>query len=230
MNARYLAMKNTRAGRVLFVVGTGASLVDNDLSLLRGLDTFAMNDAVYFDRDFCPTYWTTWDWVDSYGRYVSAALYKGSLVFVSRNAGRKIPDHPNLYRINYFSPIEAPGTSGPNCLNITLSIGAFLGYCEVFLVGCDGGNCASAEYPRRTDHGLQAFQERGHIVRYDVPITANGYQWVQETIASHSSFRDAETGEPVTMRIRSTGAYHGLKFIEHLPLADAVALAKSGVM
>lgn len=193
-------LKGTKAGRSLFILGSGPSLLENNLSLLLAEEchVMALNYNIYFldwSTDQAPLYWTFVDWREEFKLFLPAALHRGITVFMHTGFHPQ-PDHPNLVPVNIC---DTPGHCLYAAIDYALGIAVLLGYKRVYLIGFDRG----------------PYKGKGHAT---LPEFTNSYTWVDLTIRRHQPMID----------IVGCGAHCGIPFIPHVSLAEAFMEVKNG--
>lgn len=159
--ARNAELKNLHQGKRCFIIGNGPSIKDQDLELLSGEITFAVNRFIHHPRAEAinPKYYAIVDpkfaaqaWGTEFVREVERRLpetvlllTRGGYEFCEREGvltkHRKYVIHPNqLFHFGYRRAIDL--TRGiPGMDNVTkcaLSTAAYMGCAEINLLGIDG--------------------------------------------------------------------------------------------
>lgn len=153
-----IALKAAAAKRRehLFILGCGASLMENELGLLAGQDVLALNYAVFLQgRGWQATYWAYVDWTEVNTVHVPAAIYHGTRIIRraygvhDRFTGHDLVDDVDRRDLPLVRNITA--------LDWGLSAAIAMGYRRVYLVGCDHG-----EYKGRPHAFIDRLHHYGH--------------------------------------------------------------------
>lgn len=181
--------------QALFVLGAGPSLLENDLRLLRTQTVLCINHAVWFARDYLPTYWAWRDyWAPEFQKYIRPAAYRGIIVFTQ--AAPNLIDDPVPEQLVQLNACGVPGHCCAVTLDLALGLAIHLGYKRVYLLGLDNG----------------PYRGREHLVLPNGqagPAPAGFNDLVIENFRRH-------------LELYSCGVHHGLTQLPHLSLQQAV--------
>lgn len=166
-----LSLQNSKKGKRCFILGTGPSIQSIDLNILKNEDTFAVNDFDKFPAfsNLCPKYYVLMDtiyfasnnndniWAKNI-EHKLLAIPKDTYVFTNILNKNKIeekklfPYNPKYYlslcglfsdKINFTIDIDK---TIPYVKNVTLAcliIAVYMGYEEIYLLGCEHNYLAS---------------------------------------------------------------------------------------
>ncbi|MBZ0273762.1 hypothetical protein K8I61_17115 [bacterium] len=199
---RFRDRRGAHAGETIFILGSGPSLLANDLSLLAPHRVLCVNHTIFFADKAEPDFWVFLDSLPEFKAYLPGAIHRGVTCFVNQMCGwEKLPEPV------YFNPCDLPGHCMYSTTDAALGLTVHLGFARAFLVGFDGGN------------GFDG--KSGHVFHRHLASNPTSYRWADEAIRRKQAF----------IEIESAGAFHGLEFLAHRALADAIAAApaESGV-
>lgn len=193
-------LKNTHKGERCFIIATGPSLTFEDLALLKNETTFCVNSIVkVLDKlDYVPNYIGIQDAFvfEKIGKQIEECSIEN--VFLTPNLYKKIsnPNKKNYYQFPHFSPLGGHPErrkckfffsdkadeviyDGNSITYSLLQIAVYMGFCEIYLLGCD---CSYIPV-----NGKQYFVESGHIDKQAISVGermiqafATAKKWIEE--------------------------------------------------
>lgn len=181
-------LKDSGKGKRVFLVGNGPSIADMDLDLLKDEDTIAMNriDLIYPKTEWRPTYYIFCSdncrnnkWGNEWSKSVVKAAkqdgttpliwnrYRGEIekrggklpkntIFLSSMSENKVGS-PQAFSTDAEKRLDKSGTT----MNVALQLAYYMGYSEVYIVGCDSNwktatNTKKGGDPNHFDKGYHA--------------------------------------------------------------------------
>lgn len=200
---RLSALRNREAGKRIFILGNGPSLLKTDVDKLCDEISIASNAVflLFKEKRYRPTYYTIEDYLVAEDRAKEASALQGMRKIFPEDVRRYIPADRNTTYVNFIRDSKAPPRFSENCARVVywggtvtflnLQLAAFLGASKIYLIGFDH-NYASPSADDEVDGVVitSATRDQNH---FDPRYFGPGYRWHDPRVdRMESSYRLAK--------------------------------------
>lgn len=179
---KILSLKNAFAGKRCFIIGNGPSLNKNDLSLLKGEYTFAVNSFFLKTRDigFVPSFYVVEDnkvmeenaddireypapfrfFPEDYRRY---NLANKNTCFFNLDQEFYMKSKPHYGIPRFSADARRSVFAGQTVTYVNMQLAFYLGFSEVYLIGMDFNYVIPSEHKREGNHIISTTDDPNHF-------------------------------------------------------------------